>query len=63
MFRAFFSALDSPALPLAAMLFFIVAFAVVLVRLFALRTRGEYRSIAALPLDDSDSPSDPEVTP
>ena len=34
-----------------------------LVRLFALKTRGEYRSIAALPLDDSDSPSDREVTP
>ncbi len=39
MYRQFFAALDSPALPLAAMGFFLVAFVLMLVRTFAVEAQ------------------------
>lgn len=63
MYREFFSAMTSHALPLAAMAFFVVAFALVLARVFVLRRRADYDSVAALPLDDSDSSDSHEVRP
>ena len=63
MYREFFSAMTSHALPLAAMAFFVLAFALVLARVFLLRRRGDYDSVAALPLDDSDSRDSDEVRP
>jgi len=63
MYREFFSAMTSHALPLAAMAFFVLAFVLVLARVFVLRRRSDYDSVAALPLDDSDSPLPREVRP
>ena len=63
MFRQFFAGLESPALPLAAMLFFFAVFAVVVVRLVAGGRRAEDRAAAELPLEDDRAPSEPEVTP
>lgn len=56
MYKQFFTALDSTALPMAAMVFFIVAFVLVLIRTFRLKKKADYESIAGLPLqDDGDS--------
>lgn len=63
MYREFFSAMASDALPLAAMAFFVLAFALVLARVFVLRRRADYDSVAALPLDDSDPRDSQEVRP
>ncbi len=63
MFREVFAALDSPALPLAAMGFFLVAFALVLVRTWAWKKKTDYDRIAALPLDDPETPDRSEVKP
>ncbi len=63
MYRELFSNLESVELPLAAMLFFLVVFVLVLVRVFALKRRRDYDSIAALPLDDSKTSENKEVKP
>jgi len=53
MYREFYSALSSTTLPLVTMLFFLVAFLLVLARLFLLRRRHDYDHLAALPLEDA----------
>lgn len=53
MYKQFFAALDSTALPLAAMAFFVLAFVVVIVRTFSLKRTNDYDAVAHLPLDDS----------
>lgn len=63
MYRQFFAALDSPALPLAAMGFFLAAFALMLARTFLWKRKSDYEAIAALPLDDSEAPDRSEVKP
>ena len=63
MFREVFATLDSPALPLAAMGFFLVAFALVLVRTWAFKKKADYDRIAALPLADPETPDRSEVKP
>jgi hypothetical protein len=62
-YREFYSALASTALPLAAMGFFVVAFLLVLLRTFLLRRRDDYDSVAALPLDPSEISDSSEVQP
>jgi hypothetical protein len=64
MFRQFFAGLDSPALPLAAMAFFALAFALVLLRTFVVEKRRDYDPIALLPLEEGE-PTNPldEVKP
>lgn len=63
MYREFFAALDSPALPLAAMGFFVAAFALMLVRTYAWKKKADYDPVAALPLDDSEDSERSEVKP
>jgi len=63
MYRQFFSALDSPALPLAAMAFFAIAFALVLLRTFAWKRTKDYDSVADLPLADGEATFRKEVKP
>jgi hypothetical protein len=63
MYREFFSALDSPALPLVAMAFFALAFALVLLRTFVWKPKREYDPIATLPLDEGGETSRHEVKP
>jgi len=65
-YREFFRGLDSPALPIAAMLFFLIAFVLVLLRTFVWKRRRDYESDAALPLaGDEPNPGNPrqEVKP
>ena len=63
MYREFFAALDSPALPLAAMGFFVSAFALMLVRTYAWKKKADYDPVAALPLEDSLDSDRSEVKP
>jgi len=63
MYREFFAAMDSPLLPLAAMAFFAVAFALVLLRTFAWKRPKDYDSIAELPLADGEATFRKEVKP
>lgn len=63
MFREFYAALDSPALPLAAMGFFLAAFALMLVRTYAWKRKRDYDEIAALPLDEPEHSDRSEVKP
>lgn len=63
MYRQFYAALDSPALPLAAMGFFVVAFVLMLVRTYAWKKKADYDPIAALPLEDPENPDRSEVKP
>jgi len=53
MYREFYSAMASPALPLAVMAFFLGTFAVVLLRVLLVKRRHDFDAIAALPLDDT----------
>jgi hypothetical protein len=62
-YRDFYSALTSTALPLAAMGFFLVFFLFVLLRTFLARRREDYDSVAALPLDPSETSDSSEVQP
>jgi hypothetical protein len=62
-YRQFFAALDSPALPLAAMGFFLVAFVLMLARTFLWKRKSDYDPIAALPLDDPEGSDRHEVKP
>jgi hypothetical protein len=62
MYREFYAALPSTLLPIVVMAFFVVVFAVVLLRTFVLKRRRDYDRMAALPLADDprlDSVSDP----
>lgn len=52
MYRQFFSALESTSLPLASMVFFLLAFALVLLRTLWLKSKRDYDPIATLPLED-----------
>lgn len=54
MYKAFYAQLDSTWLPQAATLFFVAVFAIALVRLFVLRKRQDFDSIAAMPLFDDE---------
>lgn len=59
MFRECFSRLDSTALPIAAMLFFMAAFALVIVRAARRSSHLDEAHLATLPLEEaaeSDSP-------
>jgi len=62
MYRDFYSALPSTLLPIVVMTFFLVVFAVVLLRTFVLRRRRDYDRLAALPLAD-DPPAGPASDP
>ncbi|MFN7941034.1 MAG: CcoQ/FixQ family Cbb3-type cytochrome c oxidase assembly chaperone [Thermoanaerobaculia bacterium] len=63
MYREFYAALDSPLLPLVAMLFFAVAFGLVLLRVYGRARRSDFDAVAALPLDPRDSLEAREVKP
>lgn len=54
MYKAFYSQLTFSWLPEAATLFFVAVFAIAMVRLFALKHRQDFDSIAALPLFDDE---------
>jgi hypothetical protein len=63
-YREFYAALDSPALPLFAMGLFVLLFVFMLLRTFAMRRKSDYDPIAALPLEDRDlSESRPDSRP
>jgi hypothetical protein len=53
MYREFFAGMEHTGLALFAMLLFMLLFALVLLRLFALRSRRDYDAVALLPFDDS----------
>lgn len=53
MFRQYFAGMEYTGLALFAMFLFLVLFALILLRLFALRSRHDYDAVALLPLDDS----------
>lgn len=53
MFRQYFAGMEHTGLALFAMFLFLFLFAVILLRLFALRSRRDYDAVALLPLDDS----------
>jgi len=59
MYREFYSALASPALPLVVMAFFVASFTFVLLRVLLVKRRHDYDDIAALPLDDAAAPDSP----
>jgi hypothetical protein len=61
-YRDFYAAMGSPALPLFAMGLFVLLFLVMLVRTFAARKKSDYDPIAALPLEDRDPAPSREVT-
>lgn len=63
MYRQFFSGLESAALPLAAMAFFVLAFVLVLARTFFWKRKSDYDPIASLPLDEGERRSRNEVQP
>ncbi|MCB1007871.1 MAG: hypothetical protein KDB94_03150 [Acidobacteria bacterium] len=63
MYREFFAAMDSPVLPLVAMAFFALAFALVLLRTFAWKRNKDYDSVADLPLEDGEAIFRKEVKP
>jgi len=63
MYRQFFAALDSPALPLTAMGLFIAAFVLMLVRTYVWKRKADYDPIAALPLEDPEDTDRSEVKP
>jgi len=63
MYREFFAGLESIELPLVAMAFFVLIFAVVVVRTFVIKRRRDYDEMAALPLSDPESSDRNEVTP
>lgn len=54
MYKAFYSQLTFTWLPQAVTLFFVAVFAIALVRLFVLRRRRDFDSIAAMPLFDDE---------
>jgi hypothetical protein len=54
MYQAFYSQLTFAWLPQLATLFFVTVFAIALVRLFVLRRRHDFDSIAAMPLFDDE---------
>lgn len=59
MYREFYSALPSTAWPIAVMGFFLVAFAVVLLRTFVFHRRRDFDDVAAMPFaDDPETLSD-----
>jgi hypothetical protein len=60
-YREFYAALDSPALPLFAMGLFVLLFLAMLLRTFAARRKSDYDPIAALPLQDRET--SPELSP
>jgi hypothetical protein len=62
-YREFFAGMDSTVLPLAAMAFFALAFALVLLRTFAWKRRRDYDSVAELPLADGEATFRKEVKP
>ncbi len=53
MFRQYFAGMEHTGLALFAMFLFLVLFTLILLRLFALRSRRDYDGVALLPLDDS----------
>ena len=61
MYKQFFTALESTALPMAAMAFFVISFVVIIVRTFRLKHTSDYDALANMPLEDTPaSPSNPE---
>jgi cbb3-type cytochrome oxidase subunit 3 len=52
MYRQFFAGMEFTALPLFALALFIVFFALVAVRVFALRGKKDFDAVASLPLHD-----------
>ena len=61
LYQAFFSNMEGVALPMFAFGLFVFAFALVLLRTFGFKTRGDYDALAALPLSDQEQPAVPEV--
>lgn len=56
MYKEFYSAMESAALPVLALLFFLTAFVLVLLRTFGAHRREHYDGVAALPLADTETP-------
>ncbi len=52
MYKQFFAGMSFTALPLFAMALFLVFFALVVLRTFALRRKTDFDAVAALPLQD-----------
>ena len=52
MYREFFAGMEWTGVALFAMGFFLLFFVVVLLRVFLLRARHDYDSVARLPLDE-----------
>lgn len=57
MYKQFFAALESTALPLAAMAFFVLTFLVIIVRTYSLKRTSDYDAMANLPLEESATPN------
>ncbi|PZR06301.1 MAG: CcoQ/FixQ family Cbb3-type cytochrome c oxidase assembly chaperone [Archangium gephyra] len=54
MYKQFFAGMTHTALPLFALALFLLFFAAVFVRTFALRKARDFDAAAAMPLDDSE---------
>ncbi len=63
MYKEFYSNMEWAALPIVALLFFLVAFALILLRTFAAKRKHDFDAVAALPLSDGITPPTHEVQP
>ncbi len=54
MYKQFFAGMTFTALPLFAMALFLIFFALVAVRTFALRSKRDFDAVASLPLQDAE---------
>ena len=62
-YKEFYAGMEWAALPIVALLFFLVAFALILLRTFAAQREHDFDAVAALPLADGTTPNPREVQP
>lgn len=63
MYKEFYSTLEGSLLPILGLIFFLVAFVLVLLRTFAHKHSNDFDAVAALPLHDGTSTVTSEVKP
>jgi hypothetical protein len=65
-YKEFYAGMEWAALPVVALLFFLIAFTLILLRTFAARRRQDFDAVAARPLSDgipNPPPTRSEVRP
>lgn len=62
-YKEFYAGMDWSVLPIVGLLFFLVAFGLVVLRTYAYKSRADFDSVAALPLADGSSSPASEVKP